>query len=117
MLTLLVIIVSIICLILVLLVLIQNTKGGGLVSNMSGASQIMGVKRTMDWIEKATWGFGIALFIMCVIFTGFIKNDSPQDISPNIEGVEQKDTSNNTTEEAIVPEDDNSSTDSTASDN
>ncbi|HCD78001.1 MAG TPA: preprotein translocase subunit SecG, partial [Prevotella sp.] len=38
------------------IVLIQESKGGGLASNFSSSNQIMGVRKTTDFIEKATWG-------------------------------------------------------------
>ena len=41
---------------LVLIILIQNPKGGGLSSTFGGgANQMMGVKRTTDFLEKTTW--------------------------------------------------------------
>ena len=36
------------------IVLIQESKGGGLASNFSSSNQIMGVRKTTDFIEKAT---------------------------------------------------------------
>jgi len=50
-------------LLLVLVVLAQNSKGGGLSSQFGGGgtSQVMGVKRTGDLLEKLTWGLAIAL--------------------------------------------------------
>ena len=48
---------------LVLVVLVQNPKGGGLSSSFGGGSgnQIMGAKKTTDFLEKATWTLAIAL--------------------------------------------------------
>ena len=46
------------CCLLIFLVSIQNSKGGGLASNLQGAnvaSQLMGVRRAADVVEKATW--------------------------------------------------------------
>jgi preprotein translocase subunit SecG len=40
---------------LVFAVLMQNSKGGGLVSSFQAQNQIMGVKKTTDFMEKATW--------------------------------------------------------------
>lgn len=43
---------------LVFLVVIQNSKGGGLASNVQSAnvaSQIMGVRKAADIVEKSTW--------------------------------------------------------------
>jgi preprotein translocase subunit SecG len=55
-----------ICVLLVLVVLAQNSKGGGLSSQFGGAgtSQLMGVKRTGDLLEKLTWGFAVALIVL-----------------------------------------------------
>jgi preprotein translocase subunit SecG len=59
-------IILFICVLLVLVVLAQNPKGGGLSSQFGGggASQLMGVKRTGDLLEKLTWGFAIALVVL-----------------------------------------------------
>ena len=42
-------------------VLMQNSQGGGLVSSFQAQNQIMGVKKTTDFMEKATW------FLVCVV--------------------------------------------------
>ncbi|GAB3814051.1 preprotein translocase subunit SecG [Pontibacter rugosus] len=58
-------IIIFICVLLVLVVLAQNPKGGGLSSQFGGnTSQLMGVKRTGDLLEKLTWGFAIALVVL-----------------------------------------------------
>ena len=56
----------IICsILLVLIILIQNPKGGGLSSSFGGgASQMMGVKKTTDFLEKATWTLAISLIVL-----------------------------------------------------
>jgi preprotein translocase subunit SecG len=50
---------------LVLVVLAQNSKGGGLSSQFggSGASNLIGVKKTGDVLERLTWGFAIAIMV------------------------------------------------------
>ena len=50
----LIILLIIICVALGLLVLIQNPKGGGLATGGSG-SNMFGVQRTGDVLEKGTW--------------------------------------------------------------
>lgn len=43
---------------LIFLVIIQNSKGGGINTSLGGvasASQIIGVRKTADIVEKATW--------------------------------------------------------------
>lgn len=49
---------------IVLVVLVQNSKGGGLASNFSGSNQYMGVRKTADFLEKATWTLAIALLVL-----------------------------------------------------
>jgi preprotein translocase subunit SecG len=61
---------------LVLIVLVQNPKGGGLASSFSSSNQFMGVKRTADFIEKTTWGFAAALFVLSVVAT-MIPREAP----------------------------------------
>ena len=61
------VIVIIICVILILVVLIQNPKGGGLSSTFGGGgSQVMGVRRTTDFLEKATWYLAVALIVLSI---------------------------------------------------
>jgi preprotein translocase subunit SecG len=62
-------IIIFICILLILIVLVQNPKGGGLASSFSSSNQFMGVKRTADFIEKATWGFAAGLLLLSVIAT------------------------------------------------
>jgi preprotein translocase subunit SecG len=50
------------------LVLIQNPKGGGLSSGFAGGTNIMGVKRTGDFLEKGSWGLVIAIMVFCLAF-------------------------------------------------
>ncbi len=53
---------------LVLVILAQNSKGGGLSSQFggSGASNIIGVKKTGDLLERLTWGFVIAIMVIAL---------------------------------------------------
>jgi len=55
-----------IAVILIIVVLAQNSKGGGLSSQFggSGASQLIGVKRTGDLLEKITWYLIIGIFVL-----------------------------------------------------
>ena len=56
--TLFVILIVLAALLMIGIVLIQESKGGGLASNFSSSNQIMGVRKTTDFIEKTTWGLG-----------------------------------------------------------
>jgi preprotein translocase subunit SecG len=55
------------CVLLVLVVLVQNPKGGGISSGIIGSNQVMGVKKTTDFIERLTWGLTISLVVLCLI--------------------------------------------------
>lgn len=61
------VLIVIVCVLLVLVVLVQNSKGGGLAANFAGSSQIMGVRKTADFLEKATWTLAIALVALSLI--------------------------------------------------
>jgi preprotein translocase subunit SecG len=67
--TLLIILVVIAAVLLALAVLMQNSKGGGLSSTFAGTSQIMGVRKTADFLEKATWALSISIVALCFIST------------------------------------------------
>ena len=62
-----VILILIVSVLLGLIVLVQNSKGGGLVSNFGSANQMMGVRQTTDFLEKATWTIGGILVVLCLI--------------------------------------------------
>lgn len=83
--------IVIVAVLLILVVLAQNPKGGGLSSQFggSGTTQLMGVKKTGDLLEKLTWGFAIALLVLS-ISTNFIQptqNDGTL-TSPNIDNAQ-----------------------------
>lgn len=63
------IITIIVCVLLVLVILVQNSKGGGIQSQFGAATQIMGVKKGTEFIEKATWGLAIALILLSVLMS------------------------------------------------
>ena len=65
--TLFVILICLAAVLMIGIVLIQESKGGGLASNFSSSNQIMGVRKTTDVIEKATWGLAIAMVVLSVI--------------------------------------------------
>ena len=61
---------------LILIVLVQNSKGGGLASGFSSSNQIMGVRKTTDFLEKATWGLACTVIFLCIVITKFIPNQA-----------------------------------------
>jgi len=70
--TFLIVVIFIVCILLVLLVLVQNSKGGGLSSSFSSSNQVMGVRRTTDFLEKATWFLAIMLVVFTIGSTAFL---------------------------------------------
>ncbi len=84
--------IIVVAVLLILVVLAQNPKGGGLSSQFggSGSTQLMGVKKTGDLLEKLTWGFAIALLVLS-ISTSFV---IPQEVeglsSPNIDNAQNQ---------------------------
>ena len=66
------ILILIASILLILIVLIQNSKGGGLASGFSSSNQIMGVRKTTDFLEKATWSLAGAVVVLSIIITAFI---------------------------------------------
>jgi len=63
------VLVLIVCVLLIFAVLIQNAKGGGLAPNFAANNQIMGVRKTTDIVEKATWTLAVALAVLTLAST------------------------------------------------
>jgi preprotein translocase subunit SecG len=70
--------IFIVCFLVVLLVLVQNSKGGGLASSFSSSNQVMGVRKTTDFLEKGTWILATALVILCISATAFLPRQGGQ---------------------------------------
>ena len=66
------ILILIASILLILIVLIQNSKGGGLASGFSSSNQIMGVRKTTDFLEKATWTLAGTVVVLSIVITAFI---------------------------------------------
>ncbi len=65
--TLFVILIVIAAILMIGIVLIQESKGGGLSSSFASYNQIGGVRKTTDFVEKATWGLAIAMVLFSVV--------------------------------------------------
>jgi len=61
---------------LVLIVLVQNSKGGGLDSNLASQSQAFGAQKTTELVEKLTWGLAAGLIIFSIASTKLISQES-----------------------------------------
>ena len=60
------ILITLAALLLIGVVLIQKSKGGGLATNVSSYNQIAGVRKTTDFIEKATWSLAIFICVLSI---------------------------------------------------
>ncbi|MGF1533566.1 MAG: preprotein translocase subunit SecG [Bernardetiaceae bacterium] len=99
----LIVLVLIICVLMVFVILAQNPKGSGLSSQFggSGATQLIGAKRTTDLLEKVTWGMCIAVFVLCFAANALLDQTATAAQqgyrSPNLENV-------NTGSAPLIPE-------------
>ncbi|GHT16112.1 hypothetical protein AGMMS4956_17690 [Bacteroidia bacterium] len=64
--------ILVVSVLLILVVLVQNSKGGGLAANFAGGQQVMGVRRTTDFLEKATWTLAVAVLLLSFAAVAFM---------------------------------------------
>ena len=69
--TFLTVVILIVCFLLGAVILVQNPKGGGLANGFQGASQIGGVQRTTNFLEKGTLFLAAALVVLCIFVGSF----------------------------------------------
>lgn len=60
------ILILIAAILMILIVLVQNSKGGGLAAGFSSSNQIMGVRKTTDFLEKATWTLAVTIIVLSI---------------------------------------------------
>ena len=93
-------IIIFVSILLILIVLVQNSKGGGLSSQFGGNSsnQFMGVQKTNDFLEKATWTLAIIIVALTMLSNLFITepNDNIEGLSPNIDRANEQNIIQNT---------------------
>ncbi len=73
--TLITVLIFIVCVLLILIVLVQNSKGGGLASNFQSSGQVMGVRKTADFLERATWFLAGSLLVLAILGSAFIPRE------------------------------------------
>jgi preprotein translocase subunit SecG len=73
MVTVMTVLIALVSVLLMAAVLIQNPKGGGVDSTFGGqsANQMFGAAKSIDFIEKITWGLAI-VWVTLSILTTFI---------------------------------------------
>jgi len=75
--TLISIIIILASILLILVVFVQNPKGGGLSSDFGAATQLGGVKKTNEFIDKATWSLAGIIGVLSIILTLQMKTAEP----------------------------------------
>ena len=86
----LMIVLMAICVMLTLVILSQNPKGGGLSSTFGGGgSQMFGVQRTNDFLDKATWTLAAIIAAVIILSNVMIPRASSQNRIPDIPLQEQ----------------------------
>lgn len=77
---------------LIVAVLLQSSKKEGLGSPLSdsGATQLIGIKKTSDLLEQFTWGLIVTLLILTLSTSLFLNKTTDLPISPNIERAQEQ---------------------------
>jgi len=89
--TLLISIIIILAVLLVLVILAQDSKGGVGAAFGGGASQIMGVTKTGNILEKSTWVLSIAILVLSLTSSAFYSQEKSDEFtSPNIENAKKQ---------------------------
>ncbi len=85
------VLVILVSIFLILIVLVQDSKGGGLASNFSSQNQIMGVRKTTDFLGKATWYLAGSLLVLALLAVVVIEKPEKADaaIEQELEQIQQ----------------------------
>jgi preprotein translocase subunit SecG len=73
------VLIIITCVLLILIIMVQNPKGGGLSSAFGGGNQIMGARKTSDFLEKTTWGLAMILVTLALVSNFAIPRSNAQE--------------------------------------
>ncbi|MBC5836465.1 preprotein translocase subunit SecG [Flavobacterium muglaense] len=72
------VLITIVCFLLIVVIMVQNPKGGGLSSTLGGSTQMGGVQKTTDFLDKSTWTLGTILIALILLsslsFTGTLSD-------------------------------------------
>lgn len=77
------------------IVLIQESKGGGLASSFSGGNQMLGVRKTTDFLEKGTWVLAAVMVVLSVVSVAFVPKADVQDAPISVSSPAQQSTDAN----------------------
>ncbi|MEP6931022.1 MAG: preprotein translocase subunit SecG [Flavobacterium sp.] len=72
------VLMTIVCFLLIVVIMVQNPKGGGLSSTISGTQMLGGVQKTTDFLDKSTWTLATILIVLILLsslsFTGSLSD-------------------------------------------
>ena len=89
------VLITIVCFLLIVVIMVQNPKGGGLSSTISGSQMLGGVQKTTDFLDKSTWTLATILIALILLsglsFTGTL-SDADSKIIDNTETAAPKTT-------------------------
>jgi preprotein translocase subunit SecG len=87
--TIFLVLITIVCFLLIIVIMVQNPKGGGLSSSIGGSTQMGGVQKTTDFLDKSTWVLAASLIVLVLLsslsFSGNLgENDKIIDASQSV---------------------------------
>ena len=89
--TFLISVIVVLAVLLVLVILAQDSKGGVGAAFGGNATQLMGVTKTGNILEKSTWVLAIAILVLSLSSAAFYSSsDVSQSSSPNIESAKKQ---------------------------
>ena len=101
------VLITIVCFLLIVVIMVQNPKGGGLSSTISGSQMLGGVQKTTDFLDKSTWTLATILIALILLsglsFTGTMSDDNSK-IIDNTETATPKTTNAPQSTPATAPE-------------
>jgi preprotein translocase subunit SecG len=65
--TIFLVLITIVCFLLIIVIMVQNPKGGGLSSSLGGSTQMGGVQKTTDFLDKSTWTLATILILLILL--------------------------------------------------
>lgn len=78
-----IVLIAIICVVLIIVILLQSGQGGGLSGGMAGnvgggAGNMVGARRTADFLSKSTSVLGGTFLVLCLL-ANFLIDKGPQE--------------------------------------
>ena len=92
--TIFLVLITIVCFLLIVVIMVQNPKGGGLSSTLGGSTQLGGVQKTTDFLDKSTWYLATILIVLIMLsslsFSGTLSDTDSKIIDQTEAGASKK---------------------------